>query len=266
MSAKTETATENASSKKKTYKAPALEKGLMILEAIAGVSEPLSMTEISKLVGRSNNEIVRLIYVLEDMGFIEKEPISGGYQITSRLFTIANARPASRSLLEIALPQMREMAARVGQSCHIVVRTETKIVVIGRVEAHKGMSLSVRVGHNRSIIGSASGTVLFTFLKDHYKPELLELLYQTTSSEDVGQFIKNSEKVLECGFERTPNNFLQGINDFSVPVYRSSQICAALTVPFVPTVGSSITEQDLVSEMKRTARKISELLPHNEDY
>jgi DNA-binding IclR family transcriptional regulator len=251
---------------KKKYSAPALEKGLQILETIAAVNEPLGPTAIAKLVGRNNNEIVRLLYVLEDMGFIERDARSTGYQITSRLFTIASARPATRSMLEVALPLMRDLAASISQSCHISVRTETKIVVIGRVEAHRGMSLSVRVGHNRSIIGSASGTILFGFLKKNQKAKVLNRLNKTSSDEEVSAFIDRAELAFERGFEKRPNNLLQGIKDYSVPVFRSGSIGAALTTPFVPLVDSELTEDSLVSQMKETADRISALIPPNEDY
>ena len=251
---------------KKKYSAPALEKGLQILEAISCMSEPLGPSAIANLVGRTNSEIVRLLYVLEDMGYIERTGTSGGYQITSRLFTIASARPATRSLLEIAFPLMREFATSIRQSCHVSVRTDTKIVVIGRTEAHRGMSLSVRVGHNRSIVGSASGTVLFAFLALDQQPAVLQELHRVASSDDIEKFVSDARETRKIGFAKWPNTLLKGINDYSVPIFRSGSVCAALTVPFVPLVDSDLEELDLVEQMKQIANRISSQIPPNEDY
>src|SRR3546814_16243507 len=46
-----------------TYAAPALEKGLDILELRSSVSRPMGLSDLSPAVGRSKNEIFRMLQV-----------------------------------------------------------------------------------------------------------------------------------------------------------------------------------------------------------
>ena len=46
---------------KERYRAPALDKGLDILELLAGVDGGLTQAEIAKRLGRSHNELYRMI-------------------------------------------------------------------------------------------------------------------------------------------------------------------------------------------------------------
>ena len=50
---------------KSRYQAPALKKGLEILELLAAATAPLNMSDISTALGRSVSEIFRMLQVLE---------------------------------------------------------------------------------------------------------------------------------------------------------------------------------------------------------
>lgn len=50
------------------YRAPALDKGLDILELLASSAAPMSINAISEGVSRSRGEIFRMLLVLEERG------------------------------------------------------------------------------------------------------------------------------------------------------------------------------------------------------
>src|SRR3546814_18592847 len=68
-----------------TYAAPALEKGLDILELLSSVSRPMGLSDISQAVGRSKNEIFRMLHVLEKRHYIERAQGNDLYTLTNRL-------------------------------------------------------------------------------------------------------------------------------------------------------------------------------------
>jgi uncharacterized membrane protein len=55
------------------YTAPALEKGLDILELLSRAETGLSQSEIARDLGRSVSEIFRMLVVLEERGYIALE-------------------------------------------------------------------------------------------------------------------------------------------------------------------------------------------------
>ncbi|RYD46772.1 MAG: IclR family transcriptional regulator, partial [Sphingomonadales bacterium] len=63
---------ETKSAKNTAYAAPALEKGLDILELLSSVSQPMGLSDISQAVGRSKSEIFRMLHVLERRHYIER--------------------------------------------------------------------------------------------------------------------------------------------------------------------------------------------------
>ena len=61
-----------------TAAAPALEKGLLILEYILAVNEPVTLSTIAAAVGHKVSEIQRMVEYLAKDGFITKNA-SGAY-------------------------------------------------------------------------------------------------------------------------------------------------------------------------------------------
>ena len=92
---------------KPSYKAPALVKGIEILELLAHTATPLTLSGISDSLGRSRSEIFRMIQDLETLGYIRRASNNEGYELTNRLFTLGLERPKMVSVLEAALPEMR---------------------------------------------------------------------------------------------------------------------------------------------------------------
>src|ERR1700693_3395812 len=72
------------------YTAPALEKGLDILELLASVSEALTHSEIASRLGRTISEVFRMLVCLEERGYISRTGPAERYQITLKLFEIAH--------------------------------------------------------------------------------------------------------------------------------------------------------------------------------
>lgn len=154
---------EPAGQDERRYRAPALEKGLDILELLASERDPLTVSAISQRLGRSMSELFRMVQVLEFRGFIQQAPSGDGFVATDRLFSLGMQQAPVKTLLELALPRMKILSAAVGQSCHLAVRSRGDIVVVARMESAERIGFSVRIGHRRPLALTRSGAILFTF-------------------------------------------------------------------------------------------------------
>ena len=71
------------------YRAPALDKGLDILELLAAEEEGLSQAEIAKALGRTPNEHYRMLERLVRRGYVFRNA-SDRYELTLKLFGLAH--------------------------------------------------------------------------------------------------------------------------------------------------------------------------------
>ncbi len=214
------------------YRAPALEKGIDIIELIAAASMPLGLAQISERLGRSKGEIFRMIQVLEERGYIARPAGLDGYTLTNRLFMLGMVQPPVRTLLESALPAMRRVTEETWQSCHLVVASDEEIVVIARADSPSDLAYSVRVGHRRPVSQSASGAVLFAFQPPAAQQAWLNRLFDGDTAERRA-FLDRVEQVKSLGYAHTPSPRVKAVTDVSVPLMQDGRAIATLVMPFM---------------------------------
>jgi DNA-binding IclR family transcriptional regulator len=240
------------------YRAPALEKGLDILELLARQGAAMTTTEISAALDRSVSELFRMVQVLEYRGYIEPSEAGDGYELSTKLFTLAMARAPMRTLLEASLPVMRELASEVRQSCHLAVASDGLIVVVARVESPAYVGFSVRPGHRRHITETSSGAVLFAFQPEGEREAWIARLQDAPGGDAaVKAFADRAEAIRAQGFEQIDSSLVQGVVDLSAPVRGGRGAVAALTVPYLHTSQSRMSVAETAERLKAAAERIS---------
>jgi DNA-binding IclR family transcriptional regulator len=244
------------------YRAPALEKGLDVIELLAAEKSPLNLSAISNRLGRSSGELFRMLQVLEFKGFITVSENGTGYVLTNKLFALAMAQAPVRSLVETALPVMRKLVQDIGQSCHIAVASEDQIVVITRIERPGDLGFSVRIGYRREITRATSGLVLFAYQNDETRRAWLKRCrLKGDAAED---FIARANVVRSRGHHEANSDFVRGIVDLSAPILRGDTAVAALTIPFVHSNPLAMEMPQAIEFVRTAARQISNEIVHGD--
>jgi DNA-binding IclR family transcriptional regulator len=245
---------------KRVYKAPALEKGLEIIELLANRQAPMSMTEIANSLGRSRNEIFRMLSVLVQKKYIRKQEEGDKYGITNHLFDLGMRVPPNSTLIELLVPMMRELAAHIRQSCHLSVVSGRHIVVIARVENPAPVGFSVRVGTSRGLIESAAGHVFLAWMERSERTKSVKSLAAKSDRALDWEALKAEiEAIRVRGYAAIPSTFITGITDICAPVTRGDEgkIVASLTVPYAAGSETPFTLDETVPIVKESVQGMS---------
>src|SRR5580704_11523481 len=238
------------------YRAPALEKGLAVLELLAAARGPMSLNVISRHLKRSVSELFRMIQVLEFLGYLEVSNSGEGYVLSNKLFALGMTRAPTRDLHDAALPVMHRLAERIWQSCHLGVASADQMVIVARVEAPGDLGFSVRIGYRRALIDSTSGLVLYAFQSDLVRSEWKKRLARAISRREWAAFERRGHAARKAGFVRSESHAVQGVIDLSAPVAQSGSVAAALTIPYVKTA-LSLSVEETVRLVVLAAQEIS---------
>lgn len=256
MQEESRSAAEGADARK--YRAPALEKGLDVLELLAAHGAAMTPSQMSSVLGRSVSELFRMIQVLEYRGYIEQT--SAGYSLTNRLFALGLAQAPVKSLTEAALPHMRDLAAQTRQSCHLVVLSDDQIVVIARIEGPGDLGYSVRLGYRRAVIDATSGLLLFGMGSATVKAELRQKLERRFPPERIAAFVKAAEAAAAQGHVERPSDFVQGVTDLAAPVLGGDGAVATLISPYIQQTPPTCDMATAAVLVRRAAAAISDEL------
>ena len=237
------------------YRAPALEKGLDILELLARHGSAMTVSQISAALDRSVSELFRMVQVLEYKGYIEASPGGDGYELSNKLFTLAMTRAPVRTLLEAGLPIMRELSGEVRQSCHLAVVSDDQIVVVARVESPGYVGFSVRPGYRRPLAQSTSGAVLFAFQSLAMRQVWLSQL--GLEGKAAKAFVERADAIRARGYEHAPSSFVEGVVDLAAPVMGGIGPAAALAIPYMQSHPAPVTVEATIRAMRSAAARIS---------
>lgn len=144
------------------YRAPALDKGLDILELLASIEGGLTQAEIAKALGRTPNEIYRMLDRLVRRGYVGRTD-GDRYELTLKLFALAHQHAPMRRLVALAMPLLKAFAQKSWQACHLAVFDRGRVVIIAQVDSPGYWGLSIRVGATVGLFNTGSGHVLLAF-------------------------------------------------------------------------------------------------------
>jgi len=218
-----------------TYAAPALEKGLDILELLCRSEAPLAQKEIAQQLGRTVGELYRMITCLVDRGYLAN--VGDKYIVTTRLFELAQLNPPTHRLLTEASPIMQRLSGELDQSCHLTVYNQGRQIVVAKVDAPGGMGFSVRVGAELDVLVSASGRVLLAFQDVETRTMRIEESIERRPDHADPQITAVLDMVKVRGFESIPSVQVRGLYAVSFPIVDTrGHAIAALTVPYAERI------------------------------
>lgn len=247
---------------RQTYQAPALERGLEIIERMAARGVPTSITEMGRELGRSRSELFRMFVVLERTGYLMRGE-SDGYVLTSKLYDVALQAPPQCDILDAALPVMQRLAARVQQSCHLGIASGGDLVIAARVESPDMLGFSVRVGFRRPLNLSSSGRVLYAYQSADMRKSWRAM---TTGPEDPQRWDEVDRAVpgiLADGLYIRPSFYVDAVTDIVAPVVPEGRrhAVAALAVPFISGPSAGTGEDEVAQFLREAALEIGRALP-----
>lgn len=247
--------TDVTSDDDRKYRAPALEKGLDVLELLSAQGQAMTPSQMSVTLGRSVSELFRMIQVLEFRGYIEQS--SDGYSLTNRLFTLGMTQAPIKSLADVALPAMRDLAAETFQSCHLVVPSGDQIVVIARIESPGDLGYSVRIGYRRSILHATSGLMFYSRANDQARAQLKARLVAQFGPEAVEAFIERALAMTQGDHVERASDFVKGVTDLVAPIMGADGVIATLITPFIEQTPMLRTKDEAAARLVGAASVIS---------
>lgn len=239
------------------YAAPALEKGLDILELLSTEEAGLSQSEIARRLDSSVSEIFRMLVVLQERGYLALSALTERYTLTTLLFEIAHRTPPVRRLTTLAGPIMNQLARKVNQSVHLAILSQDAVLVIGQVDSPNNNNMSVRLGAKIDLWLASSGRVILAHLPAERLAEYIARvplpppMTEATLKADLAT-------IRAAGHEMRESFVVRGIVNISVPVFDHSGLAAAaLTIPHLERLDEDISFDTCLAGVTEAAASLS---------
>lgn len=241
------------------YSVPALEKGLDILECLAVQRVPLTQTQLSRALEKGQSELFRMLSCLEKRGYLQRDPVSGAYSLTLRLFELSHMHSPFEQLLRASVRPMQELAEEVRESCHLGVLHKGQLLILGQGESPEKVRLSIEIGSNFSALNTASGRLLLAHhTSEDDDPLTVAPEYRRLSETEKKAFQQRLQKIRARAYEEAYSEYFAGVYDLAVLVGGpASGLQASLTISTLTREAKSDVRKRLLEPLTSCAERIA---------
>jgi len=238
-----------------SYHAPAVDKALDVLELLGDSSRGMSLTGIADALGRSKQELFRVLVCLQERGYLVRDE-GQSYRLSTKLFEIGSQHASTQMLIAHAMPHMERLARQLRESCHLNIVVQNRMLVVARAEGDADVMLAVRIGATFDLHRRVSGLVGLSLLPEHRRRD-----YWKQSGESANR-IKAIEAHLAAiraqGFADEDSPIVAGVQDCATAVLgNGASLLGVLCVSHLCRRDEPVDHSDIVQAVVQCARDIS---------
>lgn len=211
----------------------------ILLRAIARAgAEGAELRALAVTTGLPRPTIHRVLAMLEDAGWIEREATSRRFFLGRELFALGVSASARHPLARIAAVPLMRLAAEIKQPVYLIVRSGTDSICIAREEGGQSIqTLVLQVGSRQALGIGAGSMALLAALPEADAAVFVSAnlaRYRERAGFDEAGFLRELSNTRIRGFAAHDNLFTQGVSGIGVAVTDAAGYpCAGISTAFV---------------------------------
>ena len=155
-----------------------IDRVLDIIEALSACPRGAALTDLAGSVNLHISTVHRMLSALISRGYAKKDPETGKYALTLRLFELGSRVAGSMDWAAAARPQLERLARATGETVHLVARDGDAVVYIYKQSpADSILRASSFVGLRNPMYCTGVGKSILAFLP----PEEVKAIWARTS-------------------------------------------------------------------------------------
>ncbi len=244
-----------------SYWVPMVGHAFRILETFYDAETELSLREVSARVQVGKTSALRILFTLNKLGYIDKNPETGKYQLSLKILEAARQSMSGRNLVQIARPYMKELRSFFGETVNLVVFRGQEIVYVEVLESRQSFRFVTEVGSRAPLHASALGKAIAAFLPEASLQaclkacDLAPLTPRTITSRQ--RLMKVLEQVRKQGYAFDSEEVELGCCCIAAPILNSQQEAVAALSLAGPSYRVRARRRSMTQHLKRASSSIS---------
>ena len=204
------------------YSAPAVDRTLDLLELMAKSSQPYGATELSRALKIPLNSVFRILKRLTEREYTIQDPLTGGYQLGTKIFSLGMSLYTRHELRQTARPHLEWLCRETEETVQMSVPRGEKLLVLDTVSPEVEFYLRVVPGSLVYYHPSAFGKAILAFEDEErlaaiLPPRLPSLTPKTITLRP--ELLKNLEETRKTGLAYDDEEYTTGILCIGAPVF-----------------------------------------------
>lgn len=208
-------------------------KSCSVVEALAGGASEYSVAEVAEATGLGKTTVHRLLATLVLSGWVERGP-RDGYRLGISMLRLSHAAQRNFSIRDQALPHLRDLAGRFGDTAFLMVPTDDGAVIVEMVEGNSPLKVNtVSVGTVLPYHVGGGATVMAAFVDELHQRALgaPRRRYTQRTETSVEALEARFERIRRDGYVVATEDLNNGVAVVSAPVFdRGGELICTLSL------------------------------------
>jgi DNA-binding IclR family transcriptional regulator len=249
----------------------AVERTLLILEAVAQREGGMSNAEFSRKLKIPKSSASYILRTLEQHGYLRRGGDDGKYRLGMKVLNLSRAALGGVDVREVALPVMRHLVDRIHITTHLAILDHGEAVYVEKVEAPSFIKMNTWIGRRMEVHSTAVGKALLAYLDSKERDAILRqrgLKKLTTHTiTTIPRLLQELERVRQLGYAVDDEENSLGARCVGAPIFNGegeveAAIASTGTINDVPR--DAVAH---ISDMvKEAARRISHQIGYRGPY
>jgi DNA-binding IclR family transcriptional regulator len=221
-SASAERRTRSSEGGRPTPSIQSLDRGLVILEAVAQSSEPVSLAELTQVLGIDRSSVFRLANTLKRRGFLAYPTGRKDYILGPSIWRLSHEYDWGNMLIKISHEDLKALAGQINETAHLAIREGKHALFVAHAAANNVIAVSGQTGELVPLYCTAHGKAL---LADLDKAELRTLFgagnlkaYTPNTIVAIDALAKHCEQIRATGLAEDDGEYQDGLRCVAAPI------------------------------------------------
>jgi len=247
------------------YYIESIKRATQILKSFTANEKEFGVTELSKKLNLHKSTIHRILITLEDEGFLVKNKLTQKYSLGIKLFELGHILQNQIEVRSVALPIMKELAKKTGESIDLNIVSDNKRISIEKIESSQDIRKIIQIGKILPLYCGGSGKALLAHLPEenidtYIKETKLEKLGPNTIT-DPDKLKEHLKQIKNDGYAISFEERITGSVSIGAPIFDYTRnVIASISVSGPISRFPKDKIQLYISLVKEETLKISSLM------
>src|SRR5580704_7955337 len=199
-----------------------LDRGLTILQTVAMSKQPVTLGELSELLGVDRSSAFRLAQTLRRRGFLATPAGRKDYILGSSMWTLSRQYDWSNMLVRVAHEELKSLAQGLNETAHLAIREGKKALFIDSVHARHVIVVAGQTGELVPLYATAHGKALLTGADEQQLKSIFGTgplkKYTKSTIQTIPALAKECASIRQTGYACDEAEFMEGVRCVAAPI------------------------------------------------
>ncbi|MBC7330894.1 MAG: IclR family transcriptional regulator [Synergistetes bacterium] len=247
-------------------------RAFSILMTFSADCRKQNLTEISQKLGLPLSTTSRIVSVLCELGFLQKDDDRKVYRLGPALYYLSSIAREDLEVRNVALPFMRKLRDTYKETVNLYILDGDHRVCIEQVESPLGLRRAARIGDRLPLWAGSSGRCFLAYMEKEEVERILSMIkpFSSNTITDKNEIYRRLEKIRREGYDISNSEREEGVATVASPIFDSMGkvvACLAIAGPSfrVLPVGEKLAKA-VVESAREISRRMGYMLPQSKSY